>query len=197
MTPFPERQFHLSIGGKTLQITVVVPSSNAHLIGVISSYKGSGTDSPYLSVGEGDNAFGCAACEVGRGALMVRVVSGPAVPAAPKIGAVASLVSGVLTMALEAVNVGWECSLSLSKGATRWGSWILYYSPLEAILSFAVFWIGVRGSLRCMNTRDNAAGRGLGTSAKEMRDQACPNCCMCQVALHFILFLFSFELLSS
>ena len=145
---------------------------------------------------EGDNALGCAARKVGGGALMVRVISGPAVPAAPIIGAVAGLVSRVLAMAPEAVNVRWECSLSLSEGATRRGPWILYHSPFKAIFSFAVFWIGVRGSLRCMNARDDAAGRGLGTSAKEMRNQACPNHCMCQVTFHFVLFLFSFELLS-
>ena len=145
---------------------------------------------------EGDDTLARAAREVRRGALMVRVVSGPAVPAAPKVRAVASLVSRVLTMALEAVNVRWECSLSLSKGATRRSPWILYHSPFEAVLSFTVFWISVRGSLCCMNARDDAAGRGLGTSAKEMRDQACSNCCVCQVALHFIFLFFSFELLS-
>ena len=93
MTPFLERQFHLSIGGETFQVTIVVPSRNMHLVGVISSYKGSGTDSSYLSVGEGDNTLGRAASKMGGGALMVRVVSGPAVPAAPVIGTVAGLVS--------------------------------------------------------------------------------------------------------
>ena len=127
---------------------------------------------------------------------MVCVVSGPAVPAAPIIGAVAGLVSRVLAMALEAVNVGWECSLALPKGATRWSPWILYHSPFKTILSFAVLWIRIRRSLRCVNARDNAARGGLGTSAKKMRDQARPNRCMSQVALHFVLFLFSFELLS-
>ena len=56
---------------------------------------------------EGDNAFGCAACKVGGGALMVRVVSGPAVPATPIVRAVAGLVSRVLAVTLEAVDVGW------------------------------------------------------------------------------------------
>ena len=147
-------------------------------------------------MGEGDDALGRAARKVGRGALMVRVVGGPAVPAASKIRAVAGLVARVLAMALETVDVGWESSLSLSKGATGRSPGILHHSPFKAIFPFAVFWIGVRGSLRCVNARDDAAGRGLGTSAKEMRDQACPNRCMCQVALYFILFLFSFELLS-
>ena len=90
-------------------------------------------------MGEGDDALGRAACEVRRGALMVRVVGGPAVPAAPIIGAVAGLVSRVLAVTLEAVDVGWESSLTLPKGTTRRSPWIFYHSPFEAILSFAVF----------------------------------------------------------
>ena len=127
---------------------------------------------------------------------MVRVVSGPAVSAAPVIGTIAGLVSRVLTVALKAVDVGWECPLALPKGTTRWIPWIFYHSPFKAIFPFTVFWFAVRRSLRFMNMRNNAAGRGLGTSAKEMRDQARPNRCMRQVALHFVLFRFSFELLS-
>ena len=197
MMPFLEQQFHLSISSEALQISVVVPSSNAHLVGVISSYEGSGTNSPYLPVGEGDDALGRAARKVGRGALMVHVVSRPAVPAAPIVGAVAGLVSGILAVAFEAVDVGWECSLALPKGTTGWGPWIFHYSSLKAIFPFTVFWFTVRGSLRCMNARDDAAGRGLGTSAKEMRDQACSNRRVCQIAFHLILFFFSFEFLPS
>ena len=196
MTPFLERQFHLSISSETLQVTVVIPSSDAHLVGVVSSYEGSGTDSPYLSVGEGDDALGRATCEVGRRALMVRMVSGPAVPAASVIGAVAGLVSRVLTVTFEAVNVGWERSLAFPKGATRWRPWVLHHSSLKAVFSFTVFWVGVGGSLSCVNARDDAARRGLGTSAKEVRDQARPDCCMRQVALHLVFLFFSFELLS-
>ena len=147
-------------------------------------------------MGEGDDTFGRAACKVGRGALMVCVVSGPAVPAAPVIGAVAGLVSGVLTVTFETVDVGWECSLALPERATGWGPWVFHHSPLETVFPFTVLWFAVRRPLRCMNARDDAAGRGLGASTKEMRDQARPNRCVCQVALHFVLFLFSFELLS-
>ena len=127
---------------------------------------------------------------------MMRVVGGPAVSAAPEIGAVAGLVPGVLTVAFKTVDVGWKCSLAFSKGTTRWRPWILHHSSLEAVFSFTVLWIRVGGSLCCMNARDNAAGGGSGTSAKEVRDQARPDCCMCQVTLHFVLFLFSFEFLS-
>ena len=48
-----------------------------HLIGVISSYEGSGTNSSYPSVSEGDDTLGCAACEMGRGALIVMVDESP------------------------------------------------------------------------------------------------------------------------
>ena len=127
---------------------------------------------------------------------MVHVVSGPAVSAAPIIGAVAGLVSGVLAVASEAVDMGWKCSLAFSKRAARRGPWIFYHSSLKAVFPFTIFWIAVRGSLGCMNARDDAAGRGLGPSTEEMGDQARPNCCMRQVTFHLVLFLFSFELLS-
>ena len=148
-------------------------------------------------MGEGDDALGRAACKVRRRALVVRVVGGPAVPAVPIVGAVAGLVSRVLAVALEAVDVGWECSLALSKGAPRWIPRILHYSPLKTVFSFAILWVGVGGSLCCMDMRDDAAGGGSGSSAKEMGDQTSPNRRMCQIALHLILFLFSFEFLAS
>ena len=127
---------------------------------------------------------------------MVRMVSGPAVSAAPVVGAVAGFVPRVLAVTLEAVDVRWECSLAFPKGATRRRPWIFHHPPLKAVFSFTVLWIGVGGSLRRMNARDDAAGRGLGTGAKEVGDQTCPNRCVRQVAFHLILFLFSFELLS-
>ena len=139
-----------------------------HFIGVVSSHKRGGADSPYLSVGEGDDALGCATCKVGRGALIVCVVGRPAVPAAPIIGVVAGLVSRVLTVAFEAVDVGWERSLVLSKGAAWWGPQILHHSSFKTIFSFTVFWVTVGGSLCCVDARDNAAGRGPGTGAKEV-----------------------------
>ena len=130
-------------------------------------------------MGEGDDALACATCEVGRGALMVRVVSGPAVPAAPIVRAVAGLVSRVLAVTLEAVDVGWERSLAFPKGTTRGRPWVLHHSSFEAVFSFTVLWVGVGGSLCCVNTRDNTAGRGSGTSAKEMRNQARSDCRVC------------------
>ena len=81
-------------------------------------------------MGEGDNALGCATRKVGRRTLVVRMISGPAVPAAPVVRAIAGLVSRVLAVALEAVNVGWERSLALPKGTTRWS-----VTPLDCYLT--------------------------------------------------------------
>ena len=78
--------------------------------------------------------------------------------------------SRVLAVTLEAVDVGWECSLAFPKGATRGHPWVLHHSSFEAVFSFTVLWVGVGGSLCCMDARDDAAGRGSGTSAKEVRD---------------------------
>ena len=147
-------------------------------------------------MGEGDDTLVRTAREVRRGALMVRMVARPAVPAAPIVGAVAGFVSRVLAVTFEAVDVGWERSLALSKGTARWSPWIFYYPSLKAVFPFTIFWFAVWGSLRGVNARDDTARRGSGVSAKKVRDQARPNCCVCQVALHLILFLFSFELLS-
>ena len=148
-------------------------------------------------MGEGDNTFACAAGKVGRGALVVRVVGGPAVSATPEVGAVAGLVSRVFAVTLETVDVRGECSLAFPKRTTGRRPWVLHHSSLETVFSFTVLWVRVGGPLCCMDARDDAAGRGLGTSAKEMRDQVCPNRRVCQVALHLILFLFSFEFLPS
>ena len=63
---------------------------------------------------EGDNAFGGGAGEVGRGALMVTMVSAPAVPARARVGTVATVVSWVFAMALKAVWVRRETLLSFT-----------------------------------------------------------------------------------
>ena len=147
-------------------------------------------------MGEGDDTLGHAAREVRRGAFMVRMVGRPAVPAAPMVGAVASFVSRVLAVTFEAVNVGRERSLALSKGTAGWSPWIFYCPSLKAVFPFTIFWFAIWGSLRGMNAGDDTARRGLGTSAKEVRDQARPDCCMRQVALHLVFLFFSFELLS-
>ena len=68
-----------------------------------------------MAVGEGDDALSSAASEVRGRALMVAMVFGPAVSTAPVVGAVAGLVSWVLTMAFEAVDVRGEGTLSLAK----------------------------------------------------------------------------------
>ena len=54
---------------------------------------------------KGDDALGSATSEVGSRTLMVAMIGGPAVSTAPVIGAVASLMSWILAMASEAVNM--------------------------------------------------------------------------------------------
>ena len=90
-----------------------------HLVGVITSYEGSGTDCSYMPVGEGDHTLGCAISKVGRGALVVCMEGGPAVSAAPRIGAVASLMSRIFAVTFETVDEGGECLLALPKCTTR------------------------------------------------------------------------------
>ena len=69
----------------------------------------------HVTMSEGDNALSGAASEVRGRALVVAMVGGPAVSTAPVIRAVTSLVSQILAMASEAVNMGREGALSLAK----------------------------------------------------------------------------------
>ena len=66
-------------------------------------------------MGEGDDARSGATSEVRGRAFMVVMVGGPAVSTAPVVGAVAGLMSRVLTMTFEAVNMRGEGALSLAK----------------------------------------------------------------------------------
>ena len=100
-------------------------------------------------------------------------------------------------MAPETENVGWERSLVFPKGTARWVPWILYHSSFETIFSFTIFWIGVGGSLCCVDARDDTAGGGSGASAKEMGNQACSNRHVCQISFHLVLLFFGFKFLSS
>ena len=91
---------------QSLKVAIIIPSSDVHLVGVVSSYEGSSANGPYLPVSEGDNAFGCAAGKVGGRALMVRVEGGPAILAAPCVRTVAGFMPRVLAMAFETVDMG-------------------------------------------------------------------------------------------
>ena len=66
-------------------------------------------------MGEGDDARSSATSEVRGRAFMVAMVGGPAVPAASVVGAVAGLMSRVLAMAFEAVDMRGKGALSLAK----------------------------------------------------------------------------------
>ena len=60
---------------------IVVSSSDARLVGIVSSKEGGGADSFYIEVIEWDNAFGGGAGEVRGRAFVVTMVSAPAVSA--------------------------------------------------------------------------------------------------------------------
>ena len=114
-------------------------------------------------MGERDDARSGATGEVGGRALMVAMVGGPAVSTAPVIGAVAGLMPWVLAMTFEAVDMRGEGALSLAKRIPWRGPWVLHSATLQAVFSFAVSRIIVRGSLGCEDARDDAA-RGASRS---------------------------------
>ena len=115
MTPLLGQQFYMSVCSEAFKISVIVPSSNTHLVGVITSNQGGGTDSAHVPMGEGNNAHSGAAGKMRGRAFMVMMVGGSAVSTTPVIGAIAGLVSCVLAMTSEAINMRGEGALSLAK----------------------------------------------------------------------------------
>ena len=97
------------------KISIVIPSSDARLIGVISSKKGGGADSAHMERVEGNDAFGGRASEVRRRTLMMTMVGAPAVSAGACVGTVTTVVSWVFAMAFEAVWVGRKTLLSFAQ----------------------------------------------------------------------------------
>ena len=71
-------------------------------------------------MGEGDDARSGATSEVRGGAFMVAMVFGPAVSTAPVIRAVAGLVSWILAVTPETVNIRREGVLLLAE-QSPWG----------------------------------------------------------------------------
>ena len=63
---------------------------------------------------EGDDAFGGGASKVRGGALVVAMISAPAVPTGASVGAVTAIMSWVLAVALETVWVRREALLSFA-----------------------------------------------------------------------------------
>ena len=108
-------------------------------------------------MGEGDDALSSAAGEVRGGTLVVAMVGRPAISTVPVIGTVAGLVSWILAMASEAVDMGGE-ALSLAERRSWRGPWVLYPSTLQTVFSFTFSRVIVRGSLCCKDARDDAAG---------------------------------------
>ena len=147
----------MSVCCKAFHVSIIVSSSEACFIRVIPSNQGSGTDSTHVSVVKGDNACSGATSKVRGGALMMLMVSRPAVSTAPVRGAVAGFMSRVLAVTSEAVNIRGEGALSLAKRNPWRRPWVLHPSTLQAVLSFALCWVVVRRSLRCEDARDDTA----------------------------------------
>ena len=150
-----------------------------------------------MAMSEGDNARSGATSEVRGRAFMVAMVGGPAVSTAPVIGAVAGLMSRILTMTSEAVNMRGEGALSFAKRIPWRGPWVLHPSTLQAIFTFAFSRVIVRGSLRCEDARDNAARGASWSGAHHMGDKSCSDCCMGEISFHLIFLFFCPQLLSS
>ena len=112
-----------------------------------------------MTMGEGNNACSGATGEVGSGAFMVAMVSGPAISTAPVVRAVAGFMPWVLAMASETVDMRGEGVLSFAKRSPWRRPWVLHLSTLQAVFTFTFSRIIVRGSLCCEDARDDAAGR--------------------------------------
>jgi hypothetical protein len=66
MTPLLERHFHVTlIELVTFQVTIVVARCKVHLVQLSALDEGGGAEAPEVLVGEGDDALGGAASEVG------------------------------------------------------------------------------------------------------------------------------------
>jgi hypothetical protein len=66
MTPLLERHFHMTlIELVAFEIAIVVTRREVHFVRLSAFDKGGGADAPYVLMGEGDDALGSAASEVG------------------------------------------------------------------------------------------------------------------------------------
>jgi hypothetical protein len=155
MTPLLERHFHVTlIELVAFQVSVVVACREAHLVRLSAFDEGGGADAPDVFVGEGDDALGGAAGEMGRGAFVVVVVSGPTEPTGSVIRTLAAVVTRILAVASKAVGEGWQLTLAEYR---PWRSAGLFHSAtFQAVFSFAVFGMGVSGSLSGVEARDDA-----------------------------------------
>jgi hypothetical protein len=105
MMPLLERHFHVTlIEPVVLEVSIVIARCEAHLLRLSTLDEGGGTNSSDIFVFEGDNALLGAACKVGRRALIMEMISGPAESAGPGVGAFATVVAWVLTVAREAIG---------------------------------------------------------------------------------------------
>ena len=79
---------------------------------------------------EWDNAFGGRAGKVRGRALVMTMVSTPAISAGACVRTVAAVVPWVFTVALEAIWVGREAFLSFAQQRLWWSAWLNHSSLL-------------------------------------------------------------------
>jgi hypothetical protein len=116
--------------------------------------EGSRTDSSDVDMVEGDDALSGAAGEVGQGAIVVEMVGRPTEMACVVIGALAAVVTWVLTMAREAIGEGWQLALAECQ---PWRiAWFDYSATLQTVLPFTIFRTHVSWSLGSVEVRDDA-----------------------------------------
>jgi hypothetical protein len=113
MTPLLERHFHMTlIELVALEVSVVVTCHEAHLVRLSALDKGGGTDGSDAPVIKGDDALGSATGEMRRGTLTVKVVGRPTEPTGSVVGALATVVTRILTVACEAIREGGQLALA-------------------------------------------------------------------------------------
>jgi hypothetical protein len=117
----------------------------------------------------------------------VEMVCGPAESAGPVVRALAAVVTRVLAVAREAVGMWWHLALA-KRGPWRCAR-LSHSATLETVFAWAIFGVGVSGSLGGVDAGDDSRwGRG-GSLFQEVGVEARADCSVSEVSLHNV-FLF-------
>ena len=84
----------------------------------------------------------------------MEAVGGPTEPTGSVVWALPAIVTRVLAMTGEAVGERWQ--LVLAEYRPWRGAWLLHLTSLQAVFAFAVFGMGVSGSLSGVEAGDDA-----------------------------------------
>jgi hypothetical protein len=129
MTPLLERHFHVTlIELVTFEVSVVVAGREAHFVRLSALDERGGTNGPDVFVVEGDDAVSGTAGKMGCGAFVVTMVGGPTEPTGSVVGALAAVVTRILTVTREAVRERGQ--LAFPQHRSWRGAWLSHLSPL-------------------------------------------------------------------